>query len=472
MMQNFKSLSSLFENLCAFGVRRTCRFHTRRLSSVNFPVISSSSKRKYLPELLYRKTPFNEQGSFLKTLSTSTQKDNLNINEDGSEIVIHWNDDAEALSRYHSIWLRYNCKCDSCIQAHSGQKLTDILSIPEKPTLISATLQPDGNHVHLRWKEEPDHVGVVTLDWLKEYCYSQKARNDRMKKCEYKFLTGNIEYFDFEQVMSCEKTFLRYVTFLNEYGVTVIDGIPTENDENKVIEIAKRLGGVLTTLYGAHFDVKNEDKPINVAYTSVELDFHMDLSYYESVPGLQLLHCIRFDDAVVGGESVLLDIFQVVEQLRQQFPDDFDTLCRVPATFQKVHFERENPAAFQYQRSHINVHPVTKHVTAVTWSPQFEGALHVDEDEVVPYYRAYRRLAELLKKSNFKKELQLHPGQCLVFNNRRVLHGRREFQLNGGKRHLRGCYVNIDEFKNVVQVEHLKQGTGELARRVGNQCLF
>ena len=42
------------------------------------------------------------------------------------------------------------------------------------------------------------------------------------------------------------------------------------------------------------FDVISTPKPINVAYSTVGLDFHMDLMYYESPPGLQFLHCLRY----------------------------------------------------------------------------------------------------------------------------------------------------------------------------------
>jgi len=41
------------------------------------------------------------------------------------------------------------------------------------------------------------------------------------------------------------------------------------------------------------FDVKSVPSPINIAYSNVALGLHMDLMYYESPPGLQLLHCVR-----------------------------------------------------------------------------------------------------------------------------------------------------------------------------------
>ncbi|XP_033105401.1 probable gamma-butyrobetaine dioxygenase isoform X2 [Anneissia japonica] len=459
VIRNFTPSARLLKNLHTPFPRQTCQLN------LCLPKLS------YWRPFLRKNSVWNGPKNFLKTSAKPIgMKNDLEIDHDGSQVLIQWNE--SELSKYHSIWLRCNCQCDKCIQAHSGQKLIDVMSIPEKPTLCSAVIQPDGNSVHLQWFEEPDHVGVVTLDWLKKNCYSQQARSNRADMCEYKFLKGDIDYFDYEQVSSCKKTFLRYLKYLNEYGVCIIDRIPTENDEHKVIEIAERLGPIQSTLYGSRFDVKTEERPINIAYSSMGIEYHMDLAYYESAPGIQLLHCVRFDDKVVGGESFFLDIFYVVEELRNRFPVEFETLCTVPATFQKIHFKRENPAAFQYQRPHINVHPVTRHITAVTWSPPFEGILHVREEDVEPYYRAYRRLAQLLKYSDAKKELRLKRGQCAVFNNRRIVHGRKAFELNGGQRHMKGCYVNIDDFKSTVQVEHLKQGTGELARRVGNQCLF
>lgn len=66
----------------------------------------------------------------------------------------------------------------------------------------------------------------------------------------------------------------------------------------------------------------------------------MDLVYYESPPGLQLLHCLRNDDDIIGGESILLDAYHVLEEMRAQHPTEFHTLTKIPATFQKIHHKR------------------------------------------------------------------------------------------------------------------------------------
>ena len=51
------------------------------------------------------------------------------------------------------------------------------------------------------------------------------------------------------------------------------------------------------------------------------------------------IYC-RNDACVEGGESVLLDAFAVVEEMRKKHPQHFATLTRVPTTFQRIHSKR------------------------------------------------------------------------------------------------------------------------------------
>lgn len=53
----------------------------------------------------------------------------------------------------------------------------------------------------------------------------------------------------------------------------------------------------------------------------------MDLVYYESPPGLQLLHCTRFDEEVQGGASTFLDCFEMAEVRRGASPHAVCTLA-------------------------------------------------------------------------------------------------------------------------------------------------
>jgi len=107
--------------------------------------------------------------------------------------------------------------------------------------------------------------------------------------------------------------------------------------------VARWVGPVQNQIYGEAWDVVSSEKAINIAYTGEYLGPHMDLCYYESPPGLQLLHCMEFDPAIVGGESFLSDAFGAANALRTSDPGAFADLCRIPATFLKDHSDRASP---------------------------------------------------------------------------------------------------------------------------------
>ena len=48
----------------------------------------------------------------------------------------------------------------------------------------------------------------------------------------------------------------------------------------------------------------------------------------------------RNDFCVEGGQSIMLDSYPVVEELRAQHPKHFDTLTKIPATFDRIHYDR------------------------------------------------------------------------------------------------------------------------------------
>jgi alpha-ketoglutarate-dependent taurine dioxygenase len=240
-----------------------------------------------------------------------------------------------------------------------------------------------------------------------------------------------------------------------------------------VNDVGAIVGPLSHTIYGDTFQVKADPKPINVAYTDVALPPHMDLAYFESPPGLQMLHCIQFDKAVQGGESTFIDCHAVAEEFQLRYPDLFQSLCTIPATFQKDHVDRANPVKMFYQRPHIQTNHYGQ-VVSVFWAPPFEGPLRVSSTDVNRYYAAYAVFEALLLSdemwAKYGREFRMNEGQIVVFNNRRLLHGRNAFTSQDGVRHLEGCYLDIDMFLckyrvlgnklHKGQVDELRAGAG------------
>jgi alpha-ketoglutarate-dependent taurine dioxygenase len=225
------------------------------------------------------------------------------------------------------------------------------------------------------------------------------------------------------------------------------------------------------------------------------LDLHNDLVYYQSMPGLQLLHCIKFDAAVSGGESFFADSFAAAERLRQENPVAFEVLCRVPCAFAKDDPQRDIPASYYYATPHITCDLMSGAISCVRWAPAFEIPMalggymplntssnksssssssekeapageiktnhatsaatslnHESDLEVVnEYYEAYNEFAKVLQTIKHEQNLffRLKAGETVVFNQARMLHGREAFvEPTPGMRKLSGCYVNIDDFRS------------------------
>ena len=145
--------------------------------------------------------------------------------------------------------------------------------------------------------------------------------------------------------------------------------------------------------------------------------------YYDSPPGLQILHCVR--SGTEGGESSFVDLIEVASGL----PSDIISILEsVWLTFRK---QRDN-VDLVYQRRVIE--RTGGRVTCVNWSPMFEGVPYGNQEvDWGEFYEAYDFFEKEVedKKWSFRVE----EGEGVVFNNRRMGHGRRGFK---GERWMQG----------------------------------
>ena len=340
--------------------------------------------------------------------------------------------------------------------------------------------------------------------------------------------------FDYREIMQDGETLFEGMQELFEHGAVLIRNAPyteaeiaKQKDRNTTIDeeaptlslesvvgdLGRRFaGGKLShgSLYGDvfHVQVKNDAK--NIAYTNQALPPHQDLAYYESKPFLQLLQCVQnntsndsSDPAVGGerGESILIDAIAAAEELRQVAPDLFGILCKTEAMFVK---ERHD-ADMASPKPHIVVDPTYGQVVEVNWSPPFEGPLQMHPNVAAEdYVRAYQALETILDNNltggidcygigggnstllsrsleislrNYAKqytwEYRLEQGDIIVFNNQRMLHGRRAFSAFGTvRRHLIGCYTDamdtLSRYRLLLRERNEKSGGGFGKRNPGN----
>ena len=81
----------------------------------------------------------------------------------------------------------------------------------------------------------------------------------------------------------------------------------------------------------------------------------------------------------------------------------------------------------------------------IRFSVAYMGIMDCSPEVMDSFYEAYRKLLSLLHDPMFEINFRLEAGDIFSFNNRRVLHGRKEYDANSGNRHLQGYYIDRDE---------------------------
>lgn len=367
-----------------------------------------------------------------------------------NQIKINWS--PYSSSKFHHVWLRDTCRCPECFHPSSKQKLISSADIPLNIKPASVNMTSDLSGIEVTWSHSlstdtqiTQHKSKYDFEFLRKCDYSDHSlrkniKNDHPLQLWDASLLRDVNLWkDYSDFMSPEKNdehLYHFVDLLQRYGIGFIKNVPI-NDINMVETVAQRFGPIRETFYGRSWNVVSVPEAKNIAYTSLFLDLHMDLMYFESPPGLQLLHCL--ENSATGGESIFLDMHKIVSLMERDHPEEFRILTQVPVTFEYAN----NNHHLKFSRPTITVDDLN-HLVEVYYAPPFQGPLSAPADKVEKFYRAFKVLGEYMRDKSFVYEIRLNPGDCVVFANRRVLHGRQAFDGKSGRRHLKGTYVDWD----------------------------
>jgi gamma-butyrobetaine dioxygenase len=279
------------------------------------------------------------------------------------------------------------------------------------------------------------------LGWLKRHAYDEPPRR------EAGWCDGSVERWDaslgsrvpaiaWRDAVADRHALGRWLGGVRRFGFAVMTDVPRRS--GFVCEVAALFGYVRETNYGRWFDVRAEVNPSNLAYTNLGLQPHTDNPYRDPVPTLQLLACL--ENTVDGGESAVVDGFKVVERLKSEEDRFFDVLCRIPARFE---YAGSPGVRLRAKRPIIELGPDGE-LLAIRFNnrslaPVTDGRYH----DMILFYSAYRRFAELIEDERMAVTFKLQPGELFIVDNMRVLHARRAFS-GAGSRWLQGCYADKD----------------------------
>jgi trimethyllysine dioxygenase len=187
----------------------------------------------------------------------------------------------------------------------------------------------------------------------------------------------------------------------------------------------------------------------DMAYTSLALGAHTDNTYFTDPAGLQMFHLLSHTEGT-GGASLLVDGFNAAHRLRQESPESWNILSKVPILWHASGNEgiTITPShRFPVLNMNNNINNSSSQgiegLLQIRWNNDDRGLVPMGENDTVSvakWYEAARKFDEILKGENMQYWAQLKPGRPLIFDNWRVLHGRSAFS---GKRRICGGYGKL-----------------------------
>ena len=442
---------------------QTCAFQAIR--AVRSP-LGVSTKRKYFPSGYFSRTrTWREYAAqsdgthdrYSRGSPTTRQK-----NERASKgFVPDIQSGLEAhtiLRKKTSLWLRDICSCSQCVDSSTRQKLFQTCDLPldVKAQII---------------KESPTSFEVRWANDIPEYQTTHRSTYQKGMLIPYLdpsigrscgFVDANplvetwlwdkvqmeqaIESVVFDDYLANDASVWTVLKHLKAQGLVLLRGLPSTEDA--IEQVASRIGHLRETFYGRTWDVKSVPQAKNVAYTNQFLGFHMDLLYMSDPPGLQMLHCLK--NTCDGGTSMFADGFKAAQAIKNSERERYRELT--------IH-----PQKFQYENSGESYHferPVVELddqdcIKFVNWSPPFQGPFegkHSFPEGFRLYVQAARSFASQIEAPENIYEYRMQEGDCVIFNNRRILHARQAFDTGSGERWLKGAYIDSDVFNSRFRV--------------------
>jgi len=356
------------------------------------------------------------------------------------------NPPATSIGGLPAAMLRDNCPCADCRDPVSGQRLIAITDLAPQLSVTATAEEADG----LRITFGPDgHQAVFSREWLASLTTPSVAgRSEDTRRlwraADFPAGPPSTTWDDYEASDAIRLTCLRQ---LLATGFMLLRGVPPR--AGAVLTVAGSFGYVRETNYGRLFDVRVEPTPANLAFTGLPIGPHTDNPYRDPAPTVQLLHCLV--NAADGGESGLLDGYTAAATLRAEDPAAFDCLTTTPVTFRYADAGAELTAT----RPMIGL-TATGLISEIRYNsrslqPPVPGPDAAAAALLTEFYRAYGAFAMILLRPEITLRFSLEPGDCIVFDNTRLMHSRTGFSAIG-QRHLQGCYADLDGVESTVAV--------------------
>lgn len=356
-------------------------------------------------------------------------------------LQVTWSDGSK--DAYPLAWLRDMCRCSRC--AHSSVAASRLLPFRQltgssATALAAAGRSSDGRAVLCRWSD--GHESCFDLDWLRGP--GSLRDSELRRRHDDALLLGphRVAWLDrsdggahlttgqYDEIVSNDANWCDFLKQFRRTGAYLIKAAPKYGLCRDLV--SKRQLVVRGTSYGPFWTVDVRPQPHDLAFTNTPLEPHSDLLFYSRPPQVIWFHCLK--QAAVGGETVLCDGLAAANKLKQSAPAAFAALARIPVDHWAVGEDDKGYGAYRL----ANRTPVIRldefgDVHEILWNSTHRSYSSCSSaDDLEDWYEAAAAFHHILDSPAYKMSHRLEPGDLLVVDNLRVMHGRAAFSLFTG----------------------------------------
>ncbi len=373
------------------------------------------------------------------------QLDTISVSRGG--VNVSWDNGVQHF--FSAFWLRDHCDDPASQDPNTRQRLVDTFAIAPDITVSNAVLDNQSRCIELHWND--DTRNTISVAQLQRAVFSERESS----ASEHHYWSAarvleSLPEIPYNDVLASEQGTLQWLELIERYGFALLSD--TDASEQGTKALGERISPAQRTIFGAYWPLSADlSEHEDSAYTTQTLLPHTDGTYYHNAAGLQMFNCLEFDGT--GGESVLVDGFAIANEMKEQCPEHFDTLCSVSVPGQYlepgVHLYAERPVIRLNSRGELQ---------QVSFNNYDRAPMHRNEDALDAFYQAYAEFnRRSIDQANWLK-IPLRTGMALIFDNWRCMHGRMGYS---GTRTFYGCYHNRADYESRLRT--LRQTSGQQA---------